>query len=165
MALFDRLQLKDQELRPWFVDVILTRSAHAQEANRQQLQELERQRSIVIGKRDRLLDMRINGEIDPDSYATKNAELADQAAHLRMRIEACDRGGEETAALAVKAFELSQDLPTKWVNADYAEKRTILEIVCLNFTLDGVTLVPTIRKPFDLLAEGLVPAKIGAMGI
>jgi hypothetical protein len=26
----------------------------------------------------------------------------------------------------------------------------------LNFTLDGVTLVPEWRKPFDVLAEGLV---------
>ncbi len=44
----------------------------------------------------------------------------------------------------------------KWVSADIAEKRTILEIICLNWTLDGVTLVPTMRKPFGVLAEGLV---------
>lgn len=31
----------------------------------------------------------------------------------------------------------------------------ILEIVCLNWKLDGVSLVPEWRKPFDLLAEGL----------
>jgi hypothetical protein len=55
----------------------------------------------------------------------------------------------------VKAFELSQTLRSKWVEADYAAKRRILEIICLNFSLDGVTLVPTMRKPFDMLAEGL----------
>jgi site-specific DNA recombinase len=40
--------------------------------------------------------------------------------------------------------------------ADYAAKRRILEIVFLNCRLDDVTLVPTMRKPFDVLAEGLV---------
>jgi site-specific DNA recombinase len=40
--------------------------------------------------------------------------------------------------------------------ADYDAKRRILEIVCLNCELDGVTLVPEIRKPFDVLAEGLI---------
>ncbi len=35
----------------------------------------------------------------------------------------------------------------------------ILEIVCLNCHLDGVNLVPLIRKPFDVLAEGLLPEK------
>lgn len=30
----------------------------------------------------------------------------------------------------------------------------MLEIACLKYTLDGATLVPEIRKPFDVLAEG-----------
>ena len=42
-----------------------------------------------------------------------------------------------------------------WRNRN-REEMANLEIVCLNFSLDGVSLCPTIRKPFDLLAEGLV---------
>jgi hypothetical protein len=37
-----------------------------------------------------------------------------------------------------------------------AAKRQLLEIVCLNFRLDGATLVPAIRQPFEVLAEGLL---------
>ena len=55
----------------------------------------------------------------------------------------------------MKAFELSQTLKEKWVKADIRAKRRLLEIVCLNFSLDGVSLVPTIRKPFQILLEGL----------
>lgn len=58
--------------------------------------------------------------------------------------------------MAVKVFELSQALTSKWLAADIAEKRLLLEIICLNWTLDGVTLVPQMRKPFDLLVEGLL---------
>jgi site-specific DNA recombinase len=43
--------------------------------------------------------------------------------------------------------------------ADCDAKPRILEIVCLNCQLDGVTLVPQIRKPFDVLAEGLLSEK------
>ena len=43
----------------------------------------------------------------------------------------------------------------KWVKADVAAKRQLLGFVRLNFSLDGATLVPDIRKPFDILAEGL----------
>lgn len=39
--------------------------------------------------------------------------------------------------------------------ADYSAKRQILEIVRVNFRLDGTTLVPEMRKPFDLLTKGL----------
>jgi hypothetical protein len=57
---------------------------------------------------------------------------------------------------ASKEFELSQTLRQPWLTADYDASRRTLEIVCLNFTLDGATLVPEIRKPFDVLAEGLL---------
>ena len=45
----------------------------------------------------------------------------------------------------------------RWASvADYPEKRRLLGIVFLNLRLDGVTLVSTVRKPFDVLAEGLL---------
>jgi hypothetical protein len=43
--------------------------------------------------------------------------------------------------------------------ADDDAKRRLLEIVCLNCTLDGATLVRELRKPFDVLAEGLLSEK------
>lgn len=54
-----------------------------------------------------------------------------------------------------KAFELSQALRQQWVTADYAAKRRILEILCLNCTLVDVNLSVSTRKPFDLLSKGL----------
>jgi len=75
--------------------------------------------------------------------------------HLRhSAAHACDLGRDENADIAIKAFELSQNLRSKWLTADYSVKRRYLEIVFLNFVLDDVTLVPETRKPFDLLVEG-----------
>jgi hypothetical protein len=73
----------------------------------------------------------------------------------RLQLEATDHQHGEVADLAVRAFELSQSLTERWVAADFAAKRQILEIICLNFRLDGATLCPTMRKPFDIAAEGL----------
>ena len=70
-----------------------------------------------------------------------------------------DRSHDENAELAAKVFELSQTLRSQWLTADYSAKRRILETVFLNCVLDDVTLVPTMRKPFDVLAEGLVSEK------
>ena len=75
---------------------------------------------------------------------------------MKLEIDVADRGRHETIDIAVKAFELSQSLREKWLAADYAAKRRILEIICLNWILDGVSLFPTMRKPFDLLAKGLI---------
>ncbi|MEI6233133.1 MAG: hypothetical protein WCT04_08780 [Planctomycetota bacterium] len=90
------------------------------------------------------------------TFAAKSTELRDREKTLEIQIEATGRGRVEYTELAIKAFELSQRLEEKWTCADFQAKRQILEIICLNFTLDGVTLCPEMRKPFDVLAEGLV---------
>jgi len=41
------------------------------------------------------------------------------------------------------------------VTADSAEKHKLVEIVVLNFSLEAESLVPAVRKPFDMLVEGL----------
>ena len=84
----------------------------------------------------------------------KATELRDREANFKLQLDACDLGRHENAEIAIKAFELSQNLRAKWLTADYAEKRRVLEIVFLNFVVDDVTLVPETRKPFDMLAEG-----------
>ncbi|HSG69236.1 MAG TPA: hypothetical protein VLA12_02410 [Planctomycetaceae bacterium] len=96
------------------------------------------------------------GWINADTYAQNARELRDEEAGLRLEIDRCSRGRNEIIDIAVKAFELSQSLREKWLTADYAAKCRILEIVCLNCSLDGVSLVATMRKPFDLLAKGLL---------
>jgi site-specific DNA recombinase len=83
-------------------------------------------------------------------------ELRDRAADLKLRIDELDRSHDENADLAVEVFELLQTLREQWLTADYAAKRRILEIVCLHCRLDDVTLVCKMRKPFDVLAEGLI---------
>lgn len=106
--------------------------------------------------------MRVDEEIDCEIFARKQQELRDREAMLKLRLESLDRSRHENHDLAVKVFELSQTLTEKWLTADYATKRRILEIVCLNFSLDDVTLVPVLRKPFDALADGrAVPSSRG----
>jgi len=58
-----------------------------------------------------------------------------------------------------------QSLRRKWLTADYATKRRILEIVFLNCRLDDTTLFPTMRKPFDVLVEGLLVSSSRGNGI
>jgi hypothetical protein len=67
-----------------------------------------------------------------------------------------DRSYDETAELTARVFELLQTIRQQWLTAHYPEKRRLLEIVFLNCTLDGATLCPGMRKPFDVLAKGLL---------
>ena len=91
--------------------------------------------------------------IDAATYSSKRLEFQDQQAGVRLLLETLERDSADIAALAVKAFELSQSLRKKWLMADYAAKRVLLEIVCLNLSLSGKKLTPVLREPFDSLAR------------
>ena len=164
MALFDKMRIEDEGVRDWFRMVLASQTRDAQADSRAQRAELQRQESLIVAQQDRLLNMRLADDIDQDVFARKATEIRDRLAAIKLQIDALDRSHDETAELACKVFELSQTLRQQWVTADYHAKRRILEIVCLNCALDGATFVPTMKKPFDVLAEGLISKIVGAAG-
>ena len=156
LELFDTLRIKDEAVRKWIVKILHARVRDRQGADEERLTDIKRQLTEIKRQKDRLLNLRLMDEIEGDTYTKKHAELKREEAHVELLLQARGRQQSEHADLAVKTFELSQALVDKWDTADIGEKRTILGIICLNWTLDGVTLVPTMRKPFDVLAEGLL---------
>jgi hypothetical protein len=156
LALFDKMRVENEGVRDWFRTVLASQTRDAQAESLSQRAELQRQETLLVQQQDRLLNLRLADDIDQDTFARKGTEIRDRLASIKLQLDALDRSHDETAELASKVFELSQTLRQQWLTADYDAKRRILEIVCLNCTLEGATLVPTIRKPFDVLAEGLL---------
>lgn len=159
LAVFDRMHIGDAGVQEWFREVLRSQTRDAQQDSLSQREELNRQLSLAVAQQDRLLNMRIDDHIDQETFARKNTELRDRVAAVNLQLDVISRSHDEIAELALKVFELSQTLRQQWLNADYAAKRRILEIVFLNCRLDDATLVPTIRKPFDVLTEGLLSEK------
>ena len=90
-----------------------------------------------------------------DVVAPTQVQLSHAAGLVTVREAAFQpRHQSEEMDFAIKAIELSQSLPEQWLTADSEAKRAIPQIVHLNCRLDDATLVPAMRKPFDLLAEG-----------
>jgi sRNA-binding protein len=100
------------------------------------LQQLARQQAQVDAKLKTLLDVRVEGEITQEEYAVKRREFHERQTAIRLQLEVSDRDDREIAEKAVKAFELSQTLKTRWETADPASKRTILETLCESVRLN-----------------------------
>jgi site-specific DNA recombinase len=156
LAVFDRMRVGDDGVREWFRAVLASQTRDAQKDSVAQRSELQRQETLLVAQQDRLLNLRLEDQIDQETYARKDTELRDRLGRIRLQIDVLDRSHDETADLAVKVFELSQTLRNQWITGDCDAKRRLLEIVWLNCCLDGEKLVPELRKPFDVLAEGLV---------
>ena len=57
--------------------------------------------------------------------------------------------------LGLRLFDWSQNVADLWLGSNITQKREILDLLCLNRTLGGVSLVLAKRKPFDFLVERL----------
>jgi site-specific DNA recombinase len=154
-----------EPIRNWFRSAIKARAMHDSEQSRARAHELQRQLDDVRRQQDRLLNLHLSGTVDEQTYRSKNTELRDLVARLTLQMEATDRRKDENADLALKTFELSQSLHGKWFGADYAVKRKILEMICLNSVLQGATLCISTKKPFNALVERLPVSDNGEGGI
>ena len=161
MKVFEQIH-QPEPVRDWFAQTLRLWAANQQTQTRQETDRIQRDLAMVRQQQDQLLNLRLLNEIDADTFARKGTELRDRVAKFTLELEAADRSRDEQADLAMKVFELSQALTERWLAADYAEKRQILELVFLNFRLNDVSLVYEMRKPFDALAKGLlVPSSRG----
>ena len=156
LAIFDTLRVEDEEFHDLFREQLRQATNWDQDGAISKVAQLQEELTSVRQQQKQLLNLRMLEEIDADTFASTSRDLRDREAELKLEIDASDRGRHEIIDIAVRAFELSQSLREKWFEADYAAKRRILEILCLNWTLESASLVPTMRKPFDLLAKGLL---------
>ncbi|MBP7937905.1 MAG: recombinase family protein [Phycisphaerae bacterium] len=154
VAVLRRMRAQHELTREWLERHLRRRTAETAASNAAKASAVQKELTSVQKQRDQLLNLRLLDEIDNDSFRSKDAELRDRQARLELQLEACSRDHRENGELAVKVFELSQHLEDKWITADPRAKRQILEMLRLNFRLDGASLVMTMRKPFELLSEG-----------
>lgn len=159
LRLFNLLRIGEPDVRDLFGDILRRKTQHEQKHASGNVVELNRELTIVLNNLDELLNLRMAREIEADEHARKRKELRSRQSTLMLQVEAQTRQRDENADIALKAFELSQSIKDRWLTADDDAKRRLLEILCLNLSLDGVSLVPEWRKPFDVLAKGLVPEK------
>ncbi len=161
LSVFRSIQ-QPEEVRTWFAEALRKWNANHRVGSQEHAILLQKELSQLRNQQDKLLNLRMADEIDADVFAAKGTELRDRMANVTLQIEVVDRDRGEQCDLAIKTFELSQALESKWLTAGFAEKRKLLEIVFSNFRLDGVSLCYEINKPFDVLAKGLsVPSDRG----
>ncbi|MEZ6142608.1 MAG: recombinase family protein [Zavarzinella sp.] len=156
LAIFDTLRVEDAEFRDLFREQLRQATNWDQDGAISKVAQLQEELTSVRHRQKQLLNLRMLEEIDAETFASTSRDMRDREAELKLEIDASDRCRHEIIDIAVKAFELSQSLREKWVTADYAAKRRILEIICLNCSLVDANLCVAMRKPFDLLAKGLL---------
>lgn len=96
-ASFDKMRIEDEGVREWFRAVLASKTKEAQADTRARRAELQRQETMIAAQQDRLLNLRIDDQIDEVTFNRKQTEMRDRLSAIMLQLEILNRTrGENT---------------------------------------------------------------------
>ncbi len=125
------------------------------EAKRREQLVAVRQRLAALQTRmDQMYDDKLDGKIDEQFWTRKMAEWRDQERILLATAESLNATPSADRVLTSKRIlELANKAHSLYLTRNHAERGQLLKSILLNCTTDGISLIPTYRKPFDMIFE------------
>ena len=110
-----------------------------------------------IDKRiDALYNDKLDGKIPEDFWQQKHSRFSEEKINLETSLSRIEDNKVNYYEDSKKIFELAETIYPLYVKADLKQKAGIAKIITSNCTVNDATLYPTIRKPFNYIAEGLL---------
>jgi len=101
---------------------------------------------------DRAYDDKLSGAIDEEFWNRKSKEWRGEQQQIQIALNGLNEANNGDRLLDVKrTLELANKAHFLYVTQNPAEQARLLKSVLLNCSIDGVSVYPTYRKPFDLI--------------
>ncbi len=142
-------------------EVVRSIEASLQQAQRkmrdnasQERTRLERELASLHGRMDAAYLDKLDGKITEEFWQRKQADWQTEELRVKELIAGVDEGKTGDRLLDVqRILELAEKAYFLYLTRKPAEQAELLKKVLLNCSLDGISLYPTYRKPFDMIAK------------
>ncbi len=115
---------------------------------------VERELEAVRRRLDQAYVDKLDGKISEEFWQRKSADWRSEELRIESQIASLDQRQESDRLLDTKRIlELANRAYFLYLTRKPAEQAELLKKVLLNCSIDGVSLYPTYRKPFDVIAE------------
>ena len=105
-------------------------------------------------QKERLLDLRVEGELSAEVFKARDSKISRQLAVQEELLERATRSGDEeedTLLTAETLLRLGREAADLFQSSHVDTKRELLKSVCGNLQLDGDTLLYKAKKPFEAM--------------
>jgi site-specific DNA recombinase len=120
----------------------------------QERARLSRELSTLRARMDAAYSDKLDGKISEEFWQRKQAEWQSEELRIMSRLNGPkEPSTENILADARRILELAQHAYSLYVRQKPAEQAELLRNVLLNCEIDAVSLNPTYRKPFNLIAK------------
>ena len=124
-----------------------------------EVRRLKRRYEDLQVRLDKSYEDRLDRIIDERYWAEVSTKWRAEQDEVRVQINRFEQADRNYVDRGIKIIELDQRAYSLYVEQELSEKRKLLNCVLSNSTLNGPTLCPTYKKPFDMIAEGVKTQK------
>lgn len=114
---------------------------------------LKSQEDRLAGRLRQLYIDKLDTRVDDVTYDQLKVQWDKELAGVRAKLAAHAVADKKYLEFGMQLFELAQTAYSSYLQRSPAEKRELLNFVCSNCILVDGKVIPTYRKPFDLIAS------------
>lgn len=123
------------------------------------LARLRAEKTRLKVKMDKAYNDKLEGEITDAWWKERSSEWRKSQQDTDAAIERLEKGDAGEFNMGLDLLEMAGQASEMFKVRSLDERRQLLNIVASNFLVNGKSIVPTYKKPFDLLAKGLSCSK------
>jgi site-specific DNA recombinase len=135
------------------VDALGESQAHTHAVVKEQRQKLEQRLTAVRNRVDQAYSDKLDGVISAEFWQRKTAEWQQEEQQILLAMQGLEQASPDLLLTAKRSFELANKAYFLYVAQKPEEQAKLLKMVLSNCRIDGVSLYPTYRKPFDLIFQ------------
>lgn len=145
----------DEERLEWIKEALRLSHKEEKEYHNKMIATLNTQYTKIQKWLDQAYIDKLDEKIGEDFWLTKSDEWRREQEEIREKIERHERANVWYFDEGIKILELAQRAYFLYLRQNAFQKRILLDFILSNCLMDGVSLYPIYRKPFDLIAEGI----------
>ena len=128
--------------------------AKAHSATRKQIEFLKHEEALFQGREDNLFSMRLNGEVDKETFDFQLSRIRKDRNFVIQQIESLQLSLTSVVMETVQSIlELAKNAKSFWNSEPLEEKKKVLDMILSNPVLDGINIEYDLKKPFEILKE------------
>lgn len=142
----------DDEVFAWVTTALKTSKEDERRYRQQQLDRLRQEVTKLQNRLDKIYDDKLDEVISAEDYDRLSVRYRKEMDAANAQIDAHLKADRAYVDLGVKLLELAQSVGNSYLTQSPKERRKMASLVFSNCVWRDGKLVPTFRKPFDLLA-------------
>ena len=141
----------DDNVLQWIVSALKFSFEDERRFHDEEIASLKRQYEIFKKRLAALYIDKLDGKVDVKFFEEMTAEWRNEQDQLQNKIQQHKSADRSYVDTGVKILELAQKAASLYKRQNMAEKRKLLEILYSNSLVKDGELIPTYKKPFDVL--------------